>query len=162
VRAVVTGDLTLLATPMTEEQLARGAGVLGPTRATIEKLDEMLRHHVGLHGPIPLVGGRVYGPVGDTKQMFHTRAAYQALRAEIDPLVGEEEGERIADEAFSTSEKALKSALRQAHEAAGLKRQLTKAYERIIAQEGVVSTVPTERWSAHYPKEVPQENEKPS
>jgi hypothetical protein len=94
--------------------------------------------------------------------MFHTREAYQALRAEIDPLVGEEEGERIADEAFSTSEKALKSALRQAHEAAGLKRQLTKAYERIIAQEGVVSTVPTERWSAHYPKEVPQENEKPS
>jgi hypothetical protein len=153
-RALVTGDLTLLATPMTEEQLVRGAGVLGPTKAAAEKLEAMLRVHVNLHGPIEVIGGRQYGPVPDTKQVFHTRAAYQALRAELDPLVGEAEGERLADGAFTTSETAIKDAIRQAHKAAGIKNKLTATCDRIIAQEGVVSTVPTERWSVHYPRTV--------
>ena len=153
-RALVTGDLALLAAPMTMEQIVRGAGIVGPARAALEKLDDMCRLHVNLQGPIPLAGGRVFGPRASEKQVFHTRETYQAIREEIDPLVGEAEGARLTDAAFGTSKDAIYDVLREAHKIAGLKGKMKEAYERITAKPGVVSTVPAEKWGAHYPKET--------
>lgn len=153
-RALVTGDLALLAAPMTMEQIVRGAGIVGPARAALEKLDDMCRLHVNLQGPIPLAGGRVFGPRASEKQVFHTRETYQAIREEIDPLVGEAEGARLTDAAFGTSRDAIYDVLREAHKAAGIKGKMKEAYERITSKQGVVSTVPAEKWGAHYPKET--------
>lgn len=153
-RALVTGQAGLVAGPLTPEQAARGAAMLGPAKAATEALEEALRAHVEAYGPIPLPDGKVYGPVPATRTTYRTRLAYAALRQELDAVVGEEEGERLADEAFRTSEKAIKDAIRAAHEIAGLKKKQAEALRRIKAVEGVTHDVPSLTWSAHYPRET--------
>lgn len=152
-RALATGQAGLAVGPMTREQATRGAGILGPIRAAADALEDALRDYVAVNGPITLPDGRVYGPQPSEKQVFSTRPAYQAIVDELTPLVGETAAIDFADLAFNTSEKGVYNAIRAAHEAAGLKRKMKAAFERIAAQPGVMTTVPTERWGAYYPKE---------
>lgn len=157
-RALAVGDVHLAPGPLTAEQAQRGAGLLGPVKAATKALEGALRTHVGEHGPIQLPDGRVYGPQSGDEVMLNTRAAYAALRAEIDPLVGENEGARLADQAFATTRDSLYGAIREAHTKAGIKRQMGKALDRILATEGVIAgRKPTEWWSVHYPKETTSE-----
>jgi hypothetical protein len=153
-RALATGQVGLTPGPLTAEQAQRAAGLLGPVKAATKKLEEALRAHVAEHGPIPLPDGRVYGPRDSEERAFATRPTYEALVAALAPLVGEEEAARLADEAFATSKDAIYGAIRQAHEAVGLKKKMKAYYDAITAEKGVVSTKPVERWSAHYPKEI--------
>ena len=55
--------------------------------------------------------------------------------------------------------RVLYNAIGPAHEAAGFKKKMKAAFERIAAQPGVMSTVPTEKWSVHYPKALPEGDE---
>lgn len=152
-RALATGEAGLAPGPLTREQARRAAGMIGPARKALEALEAVLKDDVALHGPIALGDGRVYGPVEEERLVFDVRALYQALRAELDPLVGEEEGARITDRAFKATKDGIYQAIGDAHEAVGLKKQKKAAFERVTAKPGVATSVPGERWTAHYPKE---------
>lgn len=134
-RALATGELRLAPGPLTDEQARRGAGILGPVKATTKTLEEALRVHVGEHGPIALPDGRVYEPQAGEELVFFTRATYEALRAEVDPLVGPDEGARLVDAAFSTTKDAVYGVIRAAHEKAGLKRRMKVAFERVASRQ---------------------------
>lgn len=158
-RALATGQAGLAAGPLTHEQAVRGAGMLGPVRKAADALEEALQAYVEIHGPIELPDGRMYGPQPSEKQVFATRATYQAIVEELAPVVGPEMAAECADLAFTTGEKWIYNAIRPAHEAAGFKKKMKAAFERIAAQPGVMSTVPTEKWSVHYPKALPEGDE---
>lgn len=151
-RALATGETGLIPGPLTREQAIRGAGMLGPIKAATKALDEALKVYVETNGPLPLPDGRVFGPQTVPDTTYAVRALYGALVAELTPVVGQEEAERFADLAFSATREGIYNALRAAHENAGIKRQLKKAFDRVIAVEGVAETKTTQRWSAHYPK----------
>ena len=158
-RALATGQAGLAAGPLTREQAVRGAGLLGPVRKAADALEEALQAYVEIHGPIELPDGRIYGPQPSEKQVFATRATYQAIVEELSPVVGPEMAAECADLAFTTGEKGIYNAIRPAHEAAGFKKKMKAAFERITAQPGVMSTVPTEKWAVHYPKALPEGDE---
>jgi hypothetical protein len=84
--------------------------------------------------------------------VFDTQATFDAGVAELAPLVGEAEAARLMNLAAKFTRDAVYGAIRTAHDAAGIKRQLKAAFERITAQEGVCRYEPTEKWTAHYPK----------
>lgn len=153
VRAMVGGETGLIPGPLTLEQAVRGAGLLGPVKKATESLEAALRVYVAEHGPIALPDGRVYGPQDGEEQAFAVRPTYEAIVAELAPLVGEEEAGRFADLAFSTGEKGVYNAIRPAHAAVGFKKKMKAAFERITANPGVVTMKPTVKWSAHYPRE---------
>ena len=152
-RALATGETSLAPGPLTREQAIHGAGLLGPVKRATAALETALHDYVTEHGPIALPDGRVYGPTAAESTVFHTRATWDAVVTALAPLVGQEEAERLATEAASYTKDAVYSAIRQAHDAAGLKKKLKVYYEAITATEGVTTTKPTERWSAHYPKD---------
>lgn len=144
VRALVTGQAGLAAGPLTPAQAERAAGLLGPARAALDAMSEALKVYVREHGPIPLPGGKVYGPRAEERQDYDTRGLYQALRADLDPLVGEAEGARLADGVFKASKDAVYDAIGEAHAAAGLKRQKGAAFDRITTRQVRASHVQVE------------------
>lgn len=152
-RALATGEAGLMVGPLTREQAIRGAGMLAPVRRAADALEEALKDYVAVNGPIVLPDGRVYGPQPSEKQVFAVRETYQAIIDELTPVVGAEKAAECADLAFTTAEKGIYNAIRPAHEAAGFKRKMKAAFDRIAAQPGVMTTVPTERWGVHYPQE---------
>lgn len=198
-RALIEGRADLAAGELTASQAAQLAGRIGPARKVLENAEASLRAYVATHGPIPLPNGQVFGPVPGEKLAYHTRALYQAIVAELVPIVGMDAATRAADLAFGATKDGIYDAIRTAHEAAGLKKQMRAAFDRIVSRhtrsngqespeivdvfedgdvvrvvrgehaeemspDAVVARwpvvlgraaelVPTERWTAHYPKE---------
>lgn len=152
VRALVMGSQSLAAEPLTREQAVKLAGMLGPARDVLDAARDALKAYVEQNGPIPLPGGKVWGPTVGQDTVFDTQATFDAGVAELAPLVGEEDAIRLMNEAASFSKKSVYEAIRAAHAAAGLKKQMTAAYERITAREGVCRQEPSEKWTAYYPK----------
>jgi hypothetical protein len=152
VRGLVTGSADLAAVPLTREQAIHLAELLGPAREVLDSARDALKTYVAEHGPIPLLGGKVWGPVEGREMVFDTQATFDASVAELAPLVGETEAARLMNLAAKFTRDAVYGAIRTAHDAAGIKGQLKKAFERITAEEGVCRYEPTEKWTAHYPK----------
>ncbi len=152
VRSIALGEVSLAPGPLTHAQAVKAAGILGPIRAATDALDAAVRDYVAAHGPITLPGGKLFGPQASTKTVYAVRPLYGAIVAELAPLVGQEEAERLADLAFRGSKEGVYDAIRAAHEAVGIKKKMKEAFERVTAVEGVSETVPAERWGAYYPK----------
>jgi hypothetical protein len=153
VRAVVANSHGLTSGPLTREQAAKAAGLIGPARAALKTMEDALRAHVEAFGPVELPDGKVYGPHPSTDTSFDTRLTYQAMVNEFTPIVGPELAEQIADNAFTATKGAIYGAIEQAHEMAGMRRQKKAAFDRITSQPGVATTTPSVRWGAHYPKD---------
>jgi hypothetical protein len=152
-RALITGESGLVSGPLTREQAAKVAGLLGPARAALKAAEEALRAHVEAFGPVPLPDGKVYGPTKTEDTTYHTRETYQALIEELEPIVGAERAAELADKAFTATKTGIYEAIEEAHNFAGIKRQKKSAFERIVSAPGVATTTPTVRWGAHHPKE---------
>lgn len=151
-RALATGTADLATGPLTREQAIRAAGMLGPVKAATDALEAALKTYVAAHGPVTLDDGRVFGPQPSAKTVYAVRPLYGAIVAELEACVGAEEAARLADTAFRASREGIYDAIRAAHEAAGIKKKMGKAFERITQTEGVSEIVPGERWGAYYPK----------
>ena len=112
------------------------------------------------HGPIPLPGGKVWGPQAEERQRFDTRQLYGALRAELDPVVGAEEGARLADSVFKASKNAVYEAIGEAHAAAKIKRQKGAAFDRVTTRQvrsSHVQVEPDEKHPEGSPETLPPE-----
>jgi hypothetical protein len=68
------------------------------------------------------------------KLEYHVRPLFQALVAELAPVVGQARAEELADLAFGATKDGIYAAIRTAHEEAGLKKQMKRAYERIVSR----------------------------
>ena len=146
------GSQSLAAEPLTREQAIKLAGMLGPARDVLDAARDALKAYVEQNGPIPLPGGKVWGPTVGQDTVFDTQATFDAGVAELAPLVGEAEAIRLMNAAAKFSKGSVYEAIRAAHDVAGIKKQMKAAYERITAREGVCRQEPSEKWTSHYPK----------
>ncbi len=117
-------------------------------RAVLDAADRALKAAVEIHGPIPLSDGRVYGPQTQRwkKKTFATRETYQVLEDEI--------GADEADAAFSTSAEAIEDAVKAAHAARSIKRQVAPTMKRLFArlfEAKAITEEPVVHWKAHHP-----------
>ena len=151
-RALIVGEAGLVTGALTPEQAVKAAGLLGPARAAVKSMEDALRAHVEAFGPVALPDGKVYGPTPAEETTYHTTETYQAMIAEFEPIVGAELAEKIIANAFKATKSGIYDAIAAAHDEAGIKRQKKNAFERIVSTPGVITTSPTVRWGAHWPK----------
>ncbi|MGN6107727.1 MAG: hypothetical protein ACTHU0_21640 [Kofleriaceae bacterium] len=152
VHALVHG-VPSFAGALDRDTASKAAGILVRMTGLVERMKHVLRAYVEEHGPITLADGRLWGPREQNERRYRTRPTYEALVQVLLDFVPIEEAERLADEAFRTSNTAIVESIRKALALAGrrrgIKASMMKLTAELAARDGLTEEV-RQRWSAYF------------
>lgn len=134
--------------PLTLEQAAKLAGMMGFFDVAKKRARRMLEVYVGEHGPIPLGDGRVFGPEPTEVTEILAEPARAVLAAELGEFADQAIGVDITG---ASIERAVKAKLASE----GKDRGVAPARARIFAklgEAGALSKKTRPEWKVHRPK----------